>query len=49
MIIDCFQDKMKHGYIDHGIVGAIALANLAHDLYSKKKWDPEDFYCHFGD
>lgn len=49
MIIDCFQDKMKYGYIDHGIVGAIALANLAHDLYSKKNWNPEDFYCHFGD
>jgi hypothetical protein len=49
VIIDCFQDNMKSGFIDHGIIGAIVLANLAHDLYSKNKWDPENFYCHFGD
>lgn len=49
MIIDCFQDNMKSGFIDHGIIGAIVLANLAHDLYSRNKWDPENFYCHFGD
>lgn len=49
VIIDCFQDNMKSGFIDHGIIGAIVLANLAHDLYSQNKWDPENFYCHFGD
>lgn len=49
MIINCFRDNMKYGFIDHGIVGAIVLANLAHDLYSQKKSNPEDFYCHFGD
>ena len=49
VIIDYFKNRMKSGFIDHGLIGAIVLGNWGHDLYSQNKWNPEDFYCHFGD